>query len=147
MKSLKIAIILVALAFATAIGCGSDNGSNPDAPVITGTGGTTRLDAGLGGASGSGGSTVVDAPISTGGTPGVDAGPVKMDGASIDVPMGVDAVVAEAGGGEAGPATNVCTGLSATACDQAIRNAAVDNTVTAQEVTGTTPPSYSVCSQ
>jgi hypothetical protein len=144
MKSLKIAIILVTGAFATAIGCGSDSNNNTDAPVISGTGGSTHLDAGLGGTSGAGGSgaggsTIVDASISTGGTTGFDGG--------ADKPMGVDVAVSEAGG-EAGTATNICTGLTAAACDLAIRNAAVDSTVTAQTVPTTNPPpAYSVCSQ
>jgi hypothetical protein len=143
MKSLKIAIILVTGAFATAIGCGSDSNNNTDAPVITGTGGSTHLDAGLGGTSGAGGSGAggsIDASISTGGTTG-------FDGGHLDVAMGVDVAVSEAGG-EAGTATNICTGLTAAACDLAIRNAAVDSTVTAQTVPTTNPPpAYSVCSQ
>ena len=145
MKSLKIAIILVTGAFATAIGCGSDSNNNTDAPVITGTGGSTHLDAGLGGTSGAGGSgaggsTIVDASISTGGATG-------FDGGHLDVAMGVDVAVSEAGG-EAGTATNICTGLTVAACDLAIRNAAVDSTVTAQTVPTTNPPpAYSVCSQ
>ena len=142
MKSLKIAIILVAGAFATAIGCGSDNGNINDAGTISGTGGS-HLDAGLGGTSGAGGSGTggsIDASISTGGTTG-------MDGGRLDVAMGVDVSVSEAGG-EAGTATNICTGMNAAACDLAIRNAAVDSTVTAQTVPTTNPPpAYSVCSQ
>jgi hypothetical protein len=58
----------------------------------------------------------------------------------------VDGGVSEAGG-EVATAPNICTGLSATACDLAVRNAPVDNTVSAQDVPLISATSYPACSQ
>ncbi len=142
MTSIKLLAIVLAAGFATGIGCGSDSGGNPvDAPVISGMGGAVRQDAGAGG---TGGATVPDAPISTGGTT-----------SGIDGSVGIDAPQAtEAGNqsfdssvGEAASAVTICTGLTAAACDLTIRNAAVDPSVTAQDVSNTNPPAYQTCSQ
>jgi len=161
MKSFKFATIVLALGFAFGIGCGSDSGTSPDAPVIIGggTGGAAHFDdGGLGGAGGSldtaagsggvigtGGSVGFDAPIASGGTGGTGFDGGGVDSGIADAPLGG----ADGGGGseagtvgEAGVVTNICTGLSPAACDQAIRNAAVDNTVNAQTVPNTNPPAY-----
>jgi hypothetical protein len=110
---------------------------------MTGAGGVVAT----GGVVGSGGATNLDAPLATGGAGGkLDGGVV--DGGSPDVPLGSDGSSSEAGtAGEAAPATNICTGLSATACDQAIRNAATDNTVVAQDVPVISTTAYPACSQ
>jgi hypothetical protein len=160
--------------FGFGLGCGSDSGGNaPDAPVIGGgTGGATaRLDGGVvgaggavgddamtgaGGVTGAGGSVGVDASMATGGAGGamVDGGTV--DANIADAPMGgADSgtgseagAVGEAGSaGEAGVVTNICTGLSAAACDQAIRTASVDTTVVTPSIPNTSPPAFSACSQ
>ena len=174
MKTLKISTIVLAVGFATGIGCGSDTGNKTDAPVIGGgTGGAVNADAnGAGGALGTGGMTGVGGIVSTGGVPGsggvvgLDA-PLAtggtgggLDGGPLDVSIGVDGgspdtpLVAEAGGGgeagtasEAAQATNICTGLSASACDQAIRNAPTENTVVAQDVPVISTTSYPACNQ
>jgi len=168
MNSLKITTIVLAVGFAAGIGCGSDTGGKTDAPVIGGgTGGAVRMDGGgaggaigtggvtgAGGVPGSGGAMVPDAPLATGGTGGghdggaVDVG-VGLDGGAPDTPLvGIDGGSSEAGtAGEAAPATNICTGLSAAACDQAIRNAATDNTVVAQDVPVISTTAYPACSQ
>lgn len=145
MKSLKIAIILVAGALAPAIGCGDDSNNSPDAPIITGTGGTTRMDAGLGGAGGGGSGGTADAPIATGGTGGTIDAATHDDSRVMDAPM-PDSVTMDVGG-EAGVTTNICAGMTAAACDLLIRNAATGATVTALDVPNTNPPAYSVCSQ
>lgn len=158
MTSFKFVAIVLAVGFATAIGCGSDSSNNVDAPIVGSTGGTKHLDAGAGGAGGSvgpdGGSTVTpDAPLGTGGTGG-------MDGGAIDGPLLViDAAQSEAGNlhldtgtvdllaGEVAAATDLCTGLTPSACDLTIRNLPVDSTVTAQDVPESNPPAYLTCSQ
>lgn len=142
MNAMKIGMVALAIGFAAGMGCGSDSGSKTDAQVISGNldGGSTHLDA-----SGAGGTGAIDAPIGTGGTGGsaIDASHIDSSISSIDSNS-----VTEAGGGEAGTTTNICTGLSAADCDLAIRNATVDTTVVAQDVpTTNTVPAYSVCSQ
>jgi hypothetical protein len=182
MKSLKIASIALALAFAVGMGCGDDSTtSNPDAPVITGTGGTMGPDAGIPGTGGmmtpdaplaTGGTMTPDAPLGAGGMMAPDGAAVGTGGMAVDGPMGaggmvqIDATmgtggmgggidasmpgtggsVSMDGGGEVGVATNICTGLSAAACDQAIRNAPVPDTTSAQTPPATNPPAYSACS-
>jgi hypothetical protein len=161
MNAFKITTMVLALGIAAGIGCGSDSGGKTDAPVIVaGTGGSTRADAGglggsvgtggatgalgTGGAMGSGGGGGLDAPLATGGNGGsLDGGPAP------DAPLtGVDGNTAEAGtAAETAPVINMCTGLTAAACDQAIRNAPVDNTVVAQDVPVISNTSYPACSQ
>jgi hypothetical protein len=167
MNTFKITTILLAVGFAAGMGCGSDSGGGKsDAPVIGGgTGGAAHLDAGgMGGAPGAGGApgsggmvgtggVPMDAPLASGGTSGnLDGGgldvSMAMDSATMDAPMtALDGARSEAGGGEAAPPTNICTGLSAAACDLAIRNAATDNTVVAQDVPVISATAYPACSQ
>jgi hypothetical protein len=170
MNSFKFATIVLAVGFAFGQGCGSDSGNSPDAPVIgggtggavhpdvggvggaLGTGGAIGVDAvtGAGGVTGTGGAIGIDAPLATGGTGGAKVDGGGVDASILDAPIsGLDgSSISEAGGaGEAGVVTNICTGLSASACDQAIRNAPVDNTVNAQTVPNTNPPAFSACSQ
>jgi hypothetical protein len=171
MNALKISTIVLALGFAAGMGCGSDSGTTKtDAPVITpGTGGTVSTGGvlgtggiagaggivGAGGIMGTGGSIPVDAPIATGGSGGsLDAGgqggAAGMDGGAPDLPI---TPVDVGGGGEAGtegeaaPPTNICTGLSAAACDEAIRNASVESTVVAQDVPVISATTYPACAQ
>jgi hypothetical protein len=164
MNTLKLTTIVLAVGFAAAIGCGSDSGDGKtDAPVINNGTGGARTDGGLGGTTGAGGMTgaggtiatggitgaggsALDAPSATGGAGGSRDGG-GIDSAPIDAPA-IDAPASEAGtAGETAPATNLCTGLSATACDQAVRNAPVDNTVVAQDVPLISATSYPACSQ
>lgn len=172
MRSLKITTIVLAFGFAAGVGCGSDSGGKTDGPVIGGgtggAGGAAKLDGGgAGGAVGTGGATVPVATggvVGTGGSVGLD-GPLATggaggshDGGALDVAIGdggndtplgiIDGSSSEAGtAGEAAVVPNICTGLTAAACDLAVRNAVVDNTVVAQDVPVTNPPAYSVCSQ
>ena len=166
MKTLTTSTIVLAIGFATVIGCGSDSGGKSDAPVIGGgTGGSARADAngaggalgtggavGTGGVLGTGGAPTPDAPLATGGSSGGHDGGVLdgnpgVDSAASDSPLVIiDGGVSEAGG-EVATTPNICTGLSATACDLAIRNAATDNTVVAQDVPVISATSYPACSQ
>jgi hypothetical protein len=162
MNTLKTFTILLAVGFAVGAGCGDDStGKSPDAPVITSNGGNKGTDAGgMGGSGGSDAALQPDSPSGTGGAGGVDApsgGDAPVGGATGQVDAGpdtrtVDAAAGEASvpldgaGGEAAQATTICTGLSAAACDQAIRNAPVDPSVTAQDVPNTNPPAYETCS-
>jgi hypothetical protein len=93
-----------------------------------------------------GGAVAIDAPAATGGTVGYDGGGV--DGALADAPIvTVDGGSSSEAGGEAAPVTNICTGLTAAACDLAIRNAPVDNAVVAQDVPLISNTAYPACSQ
>jgi hypothetical protein len=103
MKSLKIASIALALAFAVGMGCGDDSTtSNPDAPVITGTGGTMGPDAGIPGTGGmmtpdaplaTGGTMTPDAPLGAGGMMAPDGAAVGTGGMAVDGPMGAGGMV------------------------------------------------------
>jgi hypothetical protein len=142
MKSIKLVATVLVVGLWAGIGCGSDSSTNPDAPVINGMGGTARSDAGAAG--GAGGASVPDAPISTGGS---TAG---LDGAvSIDVPQSGEAgnQPLDASVGEIAQAAGICAGKTPAECDVIIRNAAVDETVTVQDVPNSNPPAYLTCSQ
>jgi hypothetical protein len=142
MKSIKRMAIVLAVGLSAGIGCGSDSSTNPDAPVINGRGGSARSDAGAAG--GAGGASVADAPISTGGsTAGVDGA------ASIDAPQSGEAGnrPLDTSVGEIAQATGICAGKTPAECDAIIRNAAVDQTVTVQDVPNSNPPAYLTCSQ
>ena len=130
-----------------AVGTGGVLG--PDAAI--GTGGVVGADAAIG----AGGTSGPDAPLATGGSSGgLDGSAVDSSathdvaqtcgtGGSVDGGTAVDSLATEAGQ----PVANICTGLSASACDVTIRTAAVDPTVVAQDVPNTNPPAYSTCSQ
>lgn len=151
MKSLEFMAAFLAIGLAAEIGCGSNTTSHDDAAVLGSAGGTTSASTGgTGGAAGSvgidagvGGAVGGDASIATGGAGGAldggAGGQVAFDGPVAALPDGP--------AGETGPVVDICSGLSATDCDLRIRNAAVDPTVTAQDVPVTNPPAYLVCSQ
>jgi hypothetical protein len=158
MNFMKIATVVLGLAFVGAVGCGSDGGSG---------GGTGGAILGGGGTGGAGGSVGMDAAgaggaLGTGGGMSLDAaggagGSVSLDGGSAGGSVALDANIPDAsfvvdGAGptqdgstsEAPGVTNICTGLTPAACDLVIRKA--DTTAFAQDVPGPTPPSYLVCS-
>ena len=148
---------------APVIGGGTGGAVHPDAGGVggalgtggaVGAGGAIGVDAvtGAGGVTGTGGSSGIDAPLATGGTGGAKVDGGGVDASIADAPIGGAILEAGAGGetgsaGEAGVTTNQCTGLTAAACDQLIRNAPVDNTVNAQTVPNTNPPAFSACNQ
>lgn len=137
MNAIKISTLVLGLAMASAIGCGSSSSNG-------GTGGAT-IGGGTGGA-GAGGAVAMDAPGAGG---SMSDGGGKLDANTPDVALGEVSMVdsgaspIDATESEAGVATNLCTGLTATACDLAIRNA--DTTSTAQTVPVTNPPDYLTC--
>ncbi len=173
MNSLKVTTIVLALGFAAGIGCGSDSGKSPDAPVIgpgtggaVGTGGTVGMDAGMGGVAGTtgaggaggvigmdGGGGSPDVPMATGGAGGsLDGGgaggTTTHDASIIDAPMHDVGPAVDSSVGETGPtATNICTGLTVDQCNLAIINGPVAATVVAQAPPVTNPPDYATCSQ
>ena len=146
MNAIKISTLILGLALTSAIGCGSDNTSG-------GTGGAVII----GGTGGAGGSALADASSGAGGATGQDASgtgdSMTVDGGKLDAGMADVATDApldsgpstvDSAGSESGSSTNICTGLTAAACDLAIRNA--DTTSFAQDVAVTTPPpDYLTC--
>jgi len=162
MNFMKIATVVLGLAFAGVVGCGSDggNGGGTGGTIIGGTGGaggSVGMDAtpGIGGSPGTGGAVSVDAAGGAGGSVSLDGGgaggSVTLDANVTDASMVVDGVgsISDGGGSETGAVSNICTGLSAAACDLLIRNpdpATLPATISDQDVPGPTPPAYSVCS-
>ncbi len=156
MNLMKIATVVLGLAYFGAIGCGSDGTGGG------GTGGTIG-----GGTGGAGGSVGTDAAgsggaLATGGSTGLDAagGTVSLDGGGAGGAVALDANIADAAfpvdggpssdssGSEVGGLAGICAGLSAVACDVLIRApdpATLPATVIAQNVPGPTPPAYAVC--
>lgn len=143
MNAIKISTLVLGMAMASAMGCGSStsNGGTGGATIGGGTGGAGGL-AVADAASGAGGAVAMDAPGAGGSA--MDGGG-RLDGNTPDVAMGdvpiispIDATVGEGG------VTTLCTGLTPAACDVALRNA--DTTSFAQTVLVTNPvPDYLTC--